>query len=147
MANQKENEQDKKKRTPISEQAREKKDSGRPGGGAGRREKVEGSGVYPASGPLPPDNAPYKSEGEFGQGKRGAAGYNDSGDSELLTYEGTPDLGGEPQGATPAQPSSGQKQGSSSGNREGGPELDPDRELPSGEDAHDRRANARKKSQ
>ncbi len=63
--------------------SRSRRDSGNPGGGAGRREEVRGSGVYPASGPLPPDNAPHQGEASWGQGKRGAAGYQDSGSSEL----------------------------------------------------------------
>ncbi len=70
------------------------RDSGNPGGGAGRREQVGRSGVYPASGPLPPDNAPYQGMGSFGQGKRGAAGYEDSGRSEPSTYAGKKDLYG-----------------------------------------------------
>lgn len=53
-------------------------------GGVGRREEVGRSGVYPASGPLPPDNAPYQGMGSFGQGERGAEGYNDSGSSEVF---------------------------------------------------------------
>ncbi len=70
------------------------RDSGNPVGGGGRREQVGKSGVYPASGPLPPDNAPYQGMGTFGQGKRGAAGYEDSGRSEPSTYEGKKDLFG-----------------------------------------------------
>ncbi len=56
-------------------------------GGVGRREKVGGSGVYPASGPLPPDNAPYEGMASFGQGERGAEGYNDSGSSEVYVVK------------------------------------------------------------
>lgn len=60
------------------------KESGRPGGGAGRREEVGGSGVYPVSGPHPDDpNAPIRDQASFGQGDRGAKGYADSGGSEL----------------------------------------------------------------
>ncbi len=77
----------KKKFTPVSQSAEQKKDSGNPGGGAGRVEDVKGSGVYPASGPLPKENAPYQSEASFGPGKRGAAGYDDSGDSEVFTTD------------------------------------------------------------
>lgn len=57
--------------------------SGMPGGGKGRVDQVGGSGVYPASGPMPPDNAPVQGEASWGQGDRGAAGYQDSGSSEL----------------------------------------------------------------
>ncbi len=54
-------------------------------GGVGRKEKVEKSGVYPASvGPENiPDDAEVKSQAEWGQGERGADGYEDSGRSEL----------------------------------------------------------------
>jgi len=48
-----------------------------------RRDKVGPSGVYPMSGPLPPGNASLVWPGSWGQGKRGAAGYEDHGDSEL----------------------------------------------------------------
>lgn len=57
--------------------------SGMPGGGAGRIDEVGGSGVYPASGPLPQGNAPVQGEASWGQGDRGAAGYQDSGSSEI----------------------------------------------------------------
>ncbi len=59
------------------------RDSGMPGGGEGRTDQVGGSGVYPASGPLPRGNAPVQGEASWGQGERGAAGYEDSGSSEL----------------------------------------------------------------
>lgn len=59
------------------------RESGLPGGGRGRVEEVGGSGVYPASGPLPKENAPVQGEASWGQGERGAAGYQDSGRSEL----------------------------------------------------------------
>ena len=51
--------------------------SGLPGGGAGRIEKVEGSGVYPASGPLPESDAEVQGMASWGQGERGAEGYED----------------------------------------------------------------------
>ncbi len=66
----------------ISER-RKKRESGRPGGGAGRKDKVGPSGVYPMSGPPPPGDAPVVWPGAWGQGKRGAAGYEDHGESEL----------------------------------------------------------------
>jgi hypothetical protein len=83
-----------KKFSPVSESAEKKKDSGKPGGGAGRVEEVKGSGVYPASGPLPEDNAPYEGQMSFGQGQRGEAGYYDSGDSEIMSVGGVKDTGG-----------------------------------------------------
>lgn len=57
--------------------------SGVPGGGVGRREEVRGSGVYPASGPHPEGNAEVQGMASWGQGDRGAEGYQDHGDSEL----------------------------------------------------------------
>ncbi len=59
------------------------RDSGMPGGGRGRTDPVGGSGVFPASGPLPKGNAPVQGEASWGQGERGAAGFEDSGHSEL----------------------------------------------------------------
>lgn len=57
--------------------------SGMPGGGRGRVDRVGRSGVYPASGPWPDQNAPVQGEASWGQGDRGAAGYQDSGRSEI----------------------------------------------------------------
>lgn len=56
-----------------------KRDSGVPGGGAGRREKATGSGVYPASGGKAPNDAVIRTPGEWGAG----AGGEESGPSEL----------------------------------------------------------------
>ncbi|HLK34332.1 MAG TPA: DUF5335 family protein [Terriglobales bacterium] len=67
--------------------------SGEPRGGEGRRDEVGRSGVYPMSGPHPPGDAPIRTEAAWGQGERGAAGYEDHGSSEL-TYEGGQVLGG-----------------------------------------------------
>jgi len=66
-----------------SEKHNKERESGRPGGGAGRKDKVGPSGVYPMSGPHPPGDAPLVWPGAWGQGKRGAAGYEDHGESEL----------------------------------------------------------------
>ncbi len=73
------------RRTPTRRTAtrRPAPNSGMPGGGAGRREEVGGSGVYPASGPLPKENAPYQPMASWGQGERGAGGYYDSGRSPV----------------------------------------------------------------
>lgn len=64
------------------------KNAGMPGDGAGRVEDTQSrhSGVWPASGPLP-DNpeAKYQDMNSFGQGERGAAGYQDHGRSEVRT--------------------------------------------------------------
>jgi hypothetical protein len=58
---------------------------GVPGEGAGRREEVGHTGVYPfsASGGASGD-APLIGQQEWGQGDRGAPGYENSGDSELF---------------------------------------------------------------
>ncbi len=121
--------------SPVSDQANEKKDSGNPGGGAGRVEDVAGSGVYPASGPLPKENARYQDEASFGQGKRGEKGYEDSGDSETVTYEGM-DVGGKAQGPVMTE-----HEGEES------TEAEERKTEPHYAEAHDRRAGARKKSQ
>lgn len=60
-----------------------KRESGHPGGGAGRKDKVGPSGVYPMSGPHPPGDAPTVWPGAWGQGKRGPRGYEDHGESGL----------------------------------------------------------------
>lgn len=68
-----------------------KRASGVPGGGAGRKDRVGPSGVYPMSGPHPPGDAPMVWPGSWGQGKRGAAGYEDHGESELNLPRVTPE--------------------------------------------------------
>lgn len=68
--------------------ARETTREASPGEGAKtRRDEVGHSGVYPASGPLPESNAPAQGMASWGQGERGAAGYEDSGTSELWFTE------------------------------------------------------------
>ena len=62
---------------------RDPNDPGVPGGGKGRTDEVSGSGVYPASDPNAPRDADVHGEASWGQGSRGAAGYSDSGSSEL----------------------------------------------------------------
>jgi uncharacterized membrane protein/CBS domain-containing protein len=57
-------------------------ESGQPGGGAGRVDWVGHSGIYPASGPLPEGDAEIRAPASWGQGERGAAGYEESGRSE-----------------------------------------------------------------
>jgi hypothetical protein len=59
-----------------------------PGGGAGRRDDVGRTGVYPQSASeRPGTDAPVRTENAWGQGERGAAGYEDSGTSELASSE------------------------------------------------------------
>lgn len=81
----------------------DRRESGQPGGGAGRRDDVGKSGVYPASGPMPAGPAELRQPAAWGQGERGAAGYEDSGRSELV-YEHGEVLGGLDTGA-PGSPS------------------------------------------
>jgi len=89
-----------RKPEPDEDRARE---SGQPGGGAGRRDEVGPTGVYPMSGGLPPGKHPeIRTPAAWGQGERGAEGYNDSGGSELVMRDGqllggtTSGPGGEP---------------------------------------------------
>lgn len=70
----------------------ERRESVEPGGGAGRRDEVGHSGVYRMSGPHPPGNAEIRGQASWGQGERGAAGYEDHG-SSALSYEGGQVLG------------------------------------------------------
>ncbi len=71
---------------PVDDSRRE---SGQPGGGAGRRDEVGPTGVYPMSGGLPPGKHPeIRTPAEWGQGDRGAEGYNDAGGSELVWRDG-----------------------------------------------------------
>lgn len=80
-----------------------RRESGRPGGGAGRRDEVGPTGVYPMSGGIPEGHHPeIRTPASWGQGDRGAEGYNDSGGSELYMHDGqllgglTSGPGGEP---------------------------------------------------
>lgn len=83
MSNSSSDERDRKRRE-------EQRESGLPGGGAGRRDEVGGSGVYPMSGSERPKdpNAPIRDQASWGQGSRGAAGYEDSGESEIFYMPG-----------------------------------------------------------
>ncbi|HTR79756.1 MAG TPA: hypothetical protein VMH39_16685 [Gemmatimonadaceae bacterium] len=79
------------------------RESGMPGGGAGRRDEVGPTGVYPMSAGIPPDHhLEIRTPASWGQGERGAAGYEDSGGSELVMRDGqllgglTAGPGGEP---------------------------------------------------
>ena len=77
----------------MLEENKDKRESGQPGGGAGRKDEVGRSGVYPMSGPHPRGNAEIRGQASWGQGERGAAGYEDHGGSEL-SFEGGELLGG-----------------------------------------------------
>jgi hypothetical protein len=66
----------------------EKRESGLPGGGQGRKDEVGGSGVYPVSemeGAAP--DATVHGETSFGQGERGPEGYNDAGESGIILLD------------------------------------------------------------
>jgi hypothetical protein len=72
-----------------SPEALAQRDSGQPGGGAGRRDDVGRSGVYPISGDeRPQGNAELRPLGDWAGGDRGIAGYEDSGGSELVMRDG-----------------------------------------------------------
>ena len=62
-------------------------DPGVPGGGAGRKDEVGGSGVYPASLGHAPADSVVRGQAEWGQGDLGARGYDESGSSELFFYD------------------------------------------------------------
>lgn len=66
----------------------EKRESGLPGGGKGRRDKIERSGIYPVSEMenAAPD-AVVRGERSFGQGERGSAGYEDAGESGVIVLD------------------------------------------------------------
>jgi hypothetical protein len=79
------------------------RESGQPGGGAGRRDEVGPTGVYPMSGGIPAGkHLEIRTPAAWGQGERGAEGYYDSGGSELVMRDGqllgglTAGPGGEP---------------------------------------------------
>ena len=80
------------KRDPAGDpppDADDRRESGQPGGGAGRRDEVGPTGVYPMSGGIPPGKHPeIRTPAAWGQGERGAEGYNDSGGSELVMRDG-----------------------------------------------------------
>lgn len=80
-----------------------RRESGAPGGGEGRRDEVGPTGVYPMSGGIPEGkHLEIRTPASWGQGKRGAEGYNDAGGSELVWRDGqllgglTAGPGGEP---------------------------------------------------
>jgi hypothetical protein len=75
-------------REPDASTRGDERESGAPGGGAGRRDDVGRTGVYPQSASeRPAADAPTRTENSWGQGERGAAGYEDSGTSELASSE------------------------------------------------------------
>src|SRR5262245_11311587 len=77
--------------TMGKENRNDKRESGLPGGGAGRKDDVGHSGVYPMSGPHPPGEAPIAEQAGWGQGTRGPAGFEDHGESEIIVSHTTPE--------------------------------------------------------
>jgi CBS domain-containing protein len=77
--------------TSMQKDREDKFESGLPGGGAGRKDEVKGSGVYPMSGPHPAGDTPVIPEPAWGQGKVGASGYEESGTSELWFSRSKPE--------------------------------------------------------
>jgi hypothetical protein len=74
---------DRQKTETDSADANAEHRGGMPGDGAGRRDEIGGkTGVYPWSDAPPDLDAPVRTEAEFGQGDRGAEGYDDAGTSE-----------------------------------------------------------------
>ncbi len=57
----------------------DKRESGLPGGGAGRRDSTEGSPIYPGTGPFPPGDSITMTPGQMGGGD-----YEESGRSEIF---------------------------------------------------------------
>lgn len=57
------------------------------GKGAGRRERVGGSGVYPASGPPAPRDAEVRTQASWGRREKDADSRGDAGVSELNPKE------------------------------------------------------------
>lgn len=53
-----------------------------------KKDEVGHSGVYPMSGPHPAGDAPLRGQMAWGQGERGASGYEDHGSSELYVDSG-----------------------------------------------------------
>lgn len=94
--------------TPDDTGADERRESGHPGGGKGRTDEVGHSGVQPVSIPHTPlADAAVRTMAEWGQGERGAAGYDDHGESELIAMPPaleTPSAGHVTDKAPPAAP-------------------------------------------
>ena len=98
----KEREQDRQR--VAREASGPRRESGEPGGGQGRRDEVGGSGVYPASAGRAPDDAGIRTQNAWGQGERGAAGYDDSGSSELHPADTEPGAAERSEANRPANP-------------------------------------------
>jgi hypothetical protein len=87
-----------------TEEEAQRRESGLPGGGKARIDETGTTGVYPASGPLPEGEAEVRPMASWGQGERGAAGYEDHGDAEPPSKADYEAMGTPPAKATPAVP-------------------------------------------
>lgn len=87
-----------------SESGEERAKSGQPGGRQGRVDEVGHTGIYPGPGPTPAGDADIRFAAAWGQGERGAAGYEDSGVSEISTIAGQPGIIGATTPGIEAQP-------------------------------------------
>lgn len=67
---------------------------GIPGGGAGRKDLVGGSGVYPVSAGTAPPGAVVRTQAAWGQGDRGAEGFYDAGGRGLYFHPAEPAAAG-----------------------------------------------------
>jgi hypothetical protein len=77
------------------------RDSGEPGGGQGRVDEVGRTGVYPASGPLPPGEAEVRTPATFVHGQKDAEGRDVEGGSEPIMMGGTVVGGATPPSSSP----------------------------------------------
>ena len=73
----------KKAAKPQTAEPGDRRESGAPGGGQGRRDEVGRSGVYPPGAENIPRNAEVRMAGSWGGGD-----YNESGGSELIFRQG-----------------------------------------------------------
>jgi hypothetical protein len=77
------------KRAQTSPEAAERREIGEPGGGAGRRDDVGRSGIYPVSGDERPSEAqPFRQLGDWSTHGNYPEGYEESGGSELIYRDG-----------------------------------------------------------
>jgi hypothetical protein len=105
----------------------DKRESGQPGGGQGRRDEVGPTGVYPLGADNIPPNAEIRMAGSWGGGD-----YNEAGGSELIYHDGvllgglTAGPDGEPtidiHDGNPPPDTRGESE-SSDGNESGGPDV------------------------
>ena len=92
----------KQKRQASKSEEKKKRESGLPGGGKGRKDVIGRTGVFPVSSSegASPD-AQVHDEMSWGQGERGAEGYYDHGESEIINLDrlATPRTGEETSGS------------------------------------------------